>query len=162
MDVTCLNYTVPHYFYSKLSPMRKFTLLLLYFSLGCLDLNAQSADEKEILRILNDQTLYWNKGNIEEFMTGYWNNDSLTFIGKSGVTYGYVNTLNNYKRNYADTAAMGKLIFDILQVKQLSQQYYFVIGKYTLVRTAGNLQGHYSLLFKKIKGEWKIVSDHSS
>lgn len=142
--------------------MRKFAFLVLCLSAGYLSMNAQSADEKEILKILDDQTVNWNRGNIEEFMKGYWNNDSLTFIGKSGVTYGYNNTLNNYKKNYPDTRAMGKLAFNILQVRKLSPEYYFVIGKYTLVRTAGNLQGHYTLVFRKMKGGWKIISDHSS
>ena len=36
-------------------------------------------------------------------MKGYWNNDSLMFIGRNGVTYGYQNTLMNYKKNYPNT-----------------------------------------------------------
>ena len=84
------------------------------------------------------------------------------FIGKSGVTYGWKNTLENYKKNYPDTSAMGKLSFNIITVKKLSGEYYHVVGKWHLKRTIGDLSGHYTLLFKKIKGEWVIVSDHSS
>jgi ketosteroid isomerase-like protein len=95
-------------------------------------------------------------------MQTYWKSDSLLFIGKSGVTRGWLQTLNNYKKGYPDKEAMGQLSFDILEVRPLSSQYYFVVGKWMLQRTAGNLSGHYTLLMQKIRGEWKIVADHSS
>ena len=123
---------------------------------------AQSKNEKAIRNILNEQTNAWNRGDIEGFMKGYWQNDSLMFIGKSGVTYGWTNTLNNYKKGYPDTVAMGKLRFNILSVKKLSSNYYSVVGKWHLQRSIGNLSGHYTLLFRKIKGQWVIISDHSS
>jgi ketosteroid isomerase-like protein len=37
-----------------------------------------------------------------------------------------------------------------------------VIGKWHLKREAGDLSGHFTLLWKKIKGQWLIVADHSS
>jgi len=40
--------------------------------------------------------------------------------------------------------------------------YYFVVGKWHLSRTIGDLDGIFTLLFKKIKDTWVIVSDHSS
>ena len=123
---------------------------------------AQSAAEKEILGILDRQTQAWNRGDLEAFMKGYWENDSLMYIGKGGVTYGYASTLNSYKKNYGDTARMGKLKFDILHVKSMGPDHYFVVGKWFLTRSAGNVGGHYTLIFKKIKGEWVIISDHSS
>ena len=119
-------------------------------------------DEQDIRRLLNDQTLAWNRGDIESFMKTYWQNDSLMFIGKSGITYGWTNTLNNYKKNYPDTIAMGKLSFNIILVKLLSFQYFHVTGKWHLQRSIGDLSGHYTLLLKKIKGRWVIIADHSS
>ena len=127
-----------------------------------LQLSAQSKDEKEIRSILAKQTAAWNRGDIDQFMNGYWENDSLMFIGKSGVTYGWTNTLNNYKKGYPATAAMGKLVFTLIQVKKLSGKYYHVTGKWLLKRSIGDVGGHYTLLFKKINGRWVIVSDHSS
>lgn len=123
---------------------------------------AQSKNEKAIRALLDKQTQAWNNGNIEEFMNGYWENDSLMFIGKSGITYGWTNTLNNYKKGYPDTAAMGKLTFNILQVKKLSGKYYYVVGKWFLKRSIGDVGGHYTLLFRKVNGRWVIIADHSS
>ena len=84
------------------------------------------------------------------------------FIGKSGITYGWQKTLDNYKKRYPDTAAMGKLDFDLLEVKRLSVMYFFVAGKWHLTRTIGDVGGHFTLLFKKVKNKWVIVADHSS
>ena len=84
------------------------------------------------------------------------------FIGKSGVTYGCQNTLNNYKKGYPDTAAMGKLTFDLLEIKRLSVIYFFVVGKWHLTRRIGDIGGHFTLLFKKVKNKWVIIAEHSS
>lgn len=141
--------------------MKRRLLLMALCSLPFLNF-AQNKDVKEILATLDRQIEYWNKGDVEQFMVGYWNSDSLMFIGQSGVTYGYQNTLNNYKKNYKDTAHMGKLQFTILQVKPISDDTYFVVGKWQLFRSVGNINGHYTLLFRKVKGVWVIVADHSS
>ena len=122
----------------------------------------QSKDEKEVRGILSRQNAAWNRGDIDAFMIGYWNNDSLMFIGKSGITYGYKNTLANYKKNYPDTMVMGKLTFTLIHLKQLSPQYFHVTGKYHLTRTIGDASGHFTLMFRKINGRWVIISDHSS
>ena len=57
---------------------------------------------------------------------------------------------------------MGQLSFDVIQVKKLSAEYFFVVGKWMLKRNAGDLSGYYNLLMKRIKGQWKIIADHSS
>ena len=134
------------------------TLTLMVLSLGAL---AQSAD-KEIKKVLYDQQVAWNNGDMEEYMKGYWNSDSLVFIGKSGPKYGWKNTLENYKKSYPDKRMMGVLSFDILKVEQLSNEAAFVIGKWKLVREKDEPQGCFTLLFKKINGTWFIVTDHSS
>jgi ketosteroid isomerase-like protein len=126
------------------------------------DTTAQTPDEKAIRNLLFKQTQAWNKGNIDAFMNGYLKSDSLVFIGKSGPKYGYNTTLENYKKSYPDTTAMGQLNFDLLQLKKLSPEYYFVIGKWHLQRSIGDLQGHFTLLFRKIKNTWNIIADHSS
>lgn len=143
--------------------MKRYILsfLLLFLSISLISYS-QSNDEKQIRKLLATQVESWNRGNIDEFMIGYWENDSLMFIGKNGVTYGYTNTLNNYKKGYSDTAQMGKLKFDILQVKRISGDAFFVVGKWFLKRTVGDIGGHYTLLFRKIKGRWVIIADHSS
>lgn len=140
--------------------MKKISLLpALFFSMVAF---AQSTDELTIRKVLDNQIMAWNKGDIEGFMQGYWKNDSLMFIGKNGINWGWEKTLENYKKRYPDTTAMGKLSFDIILVKQLSPEYYYVVGKWMLKRSIGDLSGYYNLLFRKINGIWVIVGDHSS
>lgn len=141
--------------------MKRVFLMVVIFSL-CYTSYAQNKDEQQIRSLLEQQRQDWNNGNIDKYMDGYWKNDSLIFIGKTGITYGWQKTLANYKKGYPDTAAMGKLKFDILEVKRLSVMYFFVVGKWHLTRSIGNAEGHFSLLFKRIRNKWVIVADHSS
>ncbi|MEX1201818.1 MAG: nuclear transport factor 2 family protein [Ferruginibacter sp.] len=139
----------------------KLLLILICWLFSCASF-AQNNAEKSILQVLAVQNKAWNDGNLVSFMNSYWTSDSLMFIGKSGVTYGWQNTLDNYRKGYPDTDAMGKLTFDILHIKKLSKQYYSVVGKWLLTRSMGNVGGHFTLIFRKINGKWVIVSDHSS
>jgi ketosteroid isomerase-like protein len=125
-------------------------------------ISAQNKDEKSIRQMLENQTKAWNNGNLEAFMDGYIHSDSLLFVGKNGPKYGFKTTLENYKRSYPDTASMGNLTFTILQMKPLSATHYFVLGKWHLHRTIGNVEGYFTLLLQKIKNKWMIIADHSS
>ena len=48
---------------------------------------SQTNDELTIRKVLDDQIKSWNRGDIEGFMQGYWKNDSLMFIGKTGINW---------------------------------------------------------------------------
>ncbi|SEL05745.1 YybH family protein [Parapedobacter koreensis] len=126
------------------------------------DSSAPATPEAAIRASMEKQESAWNNGDIYAFMETYWHHDSLLFVGSKGPVFGWQNTLDRYTNTYPDTAAMGKLHFDILQVKQLSPTHCFVLGKWQLTRTVGNASGHFTLLFEKIEGEWVIVADHSS
>ncbi len=131
-------------------------IVLAHFSFG------QNKDIQSIQKILSNQITAWNKGDLNSFMEGYWQNDSLVFIGKKGITYGFNKTLDNYKKNYPDKSHMGQLQSDIISMKPIDNSHYFIIGKWHLTRSVGDLEGHFTLLFKKINGIWNIIADHSS
>ncbi len=95
-------------------------------------------------------------------MKGYWENDSLKFIGKKGIEYGWQKTLEGYIKSYPDKATMGILSFNEININILSDDAAFVIGKWSLIRDKGNINGIFTLLFKKINGNWLIVCDHTS
>lgn len=133
---------------------------ILIFLINCAF--AQSTDKASIINMLANQTKAWNNGEIDKFMIGYYQSDSLLFIGKNGPKYGYKTTLDNYKKSYPDTATMGKLTSTVISMKKLSQVFYFVVGKWHLTRSIGNIEGYYTLLVQKINGKWVIIADHSS
>lgn len=117
---------------------------------------------KLILEVLEQQRLAWNDGNIDAYMQGYVKSDSLLFVGKSGPTYGWENTLANYKKGYPDRSAMGTLTFNIKEVKFIDQQNAFVLGAWHLKRKSDEPQGYFTLWLKKINNQWKVIVDHSS
>ncbi len=142
----------------------KKTLIFLFLLSLLAPLSAQkhASDVQAIRAVMQTQQDAWNRGDLEAFMQGYWKSDSLRFIGSRGLTYGWQATLDNYKKGYPNRDAMGTLRFDIISVEILSRRSAFVIGKWSLVRKAGDLSGHYTLLWRKIGGKWVIVADHSS
>ena len=137
-------------------------LILLLFLFPALNLCAQIRDKQLILKLLEDQRLAWNKGDVEQFMQSYVKSDSLLYVGSTGPKYGWNNTLNNYKKSYPDKQAMGYLSFDIKDVKILSPDHAFVLGAWKLKREKDEPGGYFTLIIKKIDGLWKIISDHSS
>src|SRR3954470_16234505 len=130
----------------------KYKLLTILFIATLTYCKAQSADEQAVRAAMDKQVREWNNGNIPVFMETYAKTDSLMFIGSKGITYGWDSTLARYKRNYPDKAAMGKLSFELKEMKQLSERYYYVVGKFILEREKGNVSGHFDLLFEKIRG----------
>jgi ketosteroid isomerase-like protein len=136
--------------------------LLFAFCLCVTSSFAQSKDEQAVRTMLTAQVTEWNKGNIDGYMKGYWENDSLLFIGAKGPRYGYQTTLKRYKEAYPDAEHMGKLTSTITRMDRLSKDYYFIVGKWALKRIVGDVSGSYTLLLKKIDGQWVIICDHSS
>jgi ketosteroid isomerase-like protein len=139
----------------------KHALLLSCLIFVSLFTYAQS-DEAAIQKVMADQVDAWNRGSVDDFMKGYWQSDSLIFVGKSGMSYGYTQTLGNYKKNYSDSDKMGELTFTSLTMKRLSPDHFFVIGKWQLKRKAGDVGGIFTLLFRNIDGHWLIIVDHTS
>lgn len=124
------------------------------------DDNAKAA----VRQVMAEQAVCWSKGDLECYMQGYLKSDSLLFVGSRGLTYGWQQTLDNYRKGYPDASAMGKLTFDLKEMRKLSPETMLVVGKWHLQREAakGDLEGHFSVVFKLFSDGWKIVADHSS
>ena len=135
-------------------------ILIPIFLLGLVICHAQ--DKEAVMKVLATQQDAWNRGDIEAFMQGYWKSDSLMFVGKTAPVYGWQTTLDHYKKGYPNRAAMGQLTFDIIQVKMLDPSNAFVMGGWRLKREKDEPGGYFTLWFRKINGEWKVVCDHTS
>ena len=145
-------------------------LIQKFFFLLCLTIFlspsiASAQEHKDIATvkmILTRQQNDWNNGKIDAFMNGYWQSDKLKFVGANGVTYGYDNTLKNYYKRYPDRTSMGQLKFGVVSVEKLSKKVIMLVGTWDLERSIGDIGGHFTLMWKKIKGKWVIISDHTS
>jgi ketosteroid isomerase-like protein len=137
--------------------------LVSLFLVAACSAGRPTALRHDISRVLTTQTAAWNRGDVAGFMQGYWQSDSLVFIGKRGLTYGWQPTLDNYRRSYPDAAAMGQLTFSNLRITPVGAQAAHVVGRWHLTRpAAGDLEGHFLLVFRRLAGRWVIVADHSS
>jgi ketosteroid isomerase-like protein len=57
---------------------------------------------------------------------------------------------------------MGELQFNFIHIEIIGNDQAFVLGQWKLKREKDEPQGYFTLRLKKIKGEWKVVYDHSS
>lgn len=140
--------------------MKKLLPLFLFISITTFAQN-QSEDRKAILTVLKMQENAWNQNNLEGFMEGYIKSDSLKFYGSSGLTHGWQNTLEKYKKGYPTKEHTGNLSFTIDAITQIEEGSYYVMGQFHLVRNTGNANGVFLIIFRKIEGEWKIIADLS-
>jgi len=135
-----------------------FVIIILSTIISCQNNTNQN---KEIISVMKMQEKAWSNGDIDSFMKGYWNSDSLMFVGKNGIKYGWNTTRNNYKKAYPDKRTMGKLEFNIIKL-EVNGNSAFMLGKWSLVRENDNPNGHFALYWKKINGKWLITIDHTS
>lgn len=122
--------------------------------------NPNSA-EAAIRLVMEQQERDWNNHDLEGFMKGYWNSSELKFYGSNGLTLGWDNTLARYKKVYPTKAESGTLNFVINDISKIEGDNFWVMGEYHLKRDAGNANGIFIIIFKKINGEWKIIADMS-
>lgn len=118
--------------------------------------------KKDIISVLTLQQKEWNEGNLEAFMSHYWNSDTLRFVSKNGVVYGFDKVFDRYKKSYPDKASMGNLEFEIINVDLISDLNAMVTGKWLLKVENKFKGGYFTLMLRKIKEKWTIIADHTS
>ncbi len=137
---------------------------LVLVSLGCVSGGSTARHDPivvEINHVLADQADAWNAGDVEKFMSSYWHSKDLTFSSGGTVTRGWESALQRYKRKYPTREAMGQLAFDGIEVAVLGRDSALVLGDWHLDRE-GPVGGAFSLVMRRIGGEWVIVHDHTS
>ena len=60
---------------------------------------AKDADAA-IRKVLDDQVAAWNKGDLDAFMTGYWDSPDLFFISGGKSLKGFKALKERYETNY--------------------------------------------------------------
>ena len=125
--------------------------------------NRQAAPKK-MQSVLDSQLTAWNAGDLDGFMAGYWNNEELKFLSGDTVTKGWQATHDRYVKRYkSDGKEMGQLTFSELDFEPLNGDAAIARGRWALsLKDGSNPHGLFTLLFRRIDGEWKIVSDHTS
>lgn len=137
-------------------------LITLLFIFSCKTTKPTVMDDEVAIRaILKQQQKAWSDNDLEGFMEGYWESDELTYFSGGKITKGWQTTLANYKRNYPSKKETGALNFEIANITKINKDAYWVMGSYFLTRDAGDANGTFMIIFKRINGEWKIIGDAS-
>lgn len=127
---------------------------------------SQAAGPEDGIRaVLAAQEAAWNRADVAGFMEGYEKSAELTFSGTSGVTRGWQNVLDRYRKRYPGAEAMGKLQYSELEIRMVGSEAALVLGRFHLTRTekaGGDASGHFSLFFCKTPSGWRIIHDHTS
>jgi ketosteroid isomerase-like protein len=119
---------------------------------------------EEIRQVIVKQQNAWNRGDLEEFMAGYWNSPELTFFSGARESKGWQAALDRYKKSYQSAGhEMGKLEFANLRIEMLGPESAFVRGEFHLTMSDGKTpHGLFTLIFRRFPEGWKIVHDQSA
>ena len=145
--------------------LKTFSISVVFLIITSANSYSQTLKEKDSLKILNvleQQRIAWNDNDINEFMKGYLKSDKLVFSGSNGPVFGWIFVKDRYLKIYSTKELMGDLSFEINNLFSLSRKVAILLGKFNLQRKNEKLSGYFTLIFKKINGNWYIVSDHTS
>lgn len=123
---------------------------------------AADAAVRRIEALLAEQAEAWNRGDLEGFMEGYLRSPELSYTAGGAVHRGWDELFERYRRAYGEGEAMGLLTFDDLEVHPLSADAAWALGRWRLELAADTLGGAYTLVLRRVAGEWKVVHDHTS
>ena len=122
-----------------------------------------SSEVRKIRAVLDRQVEAWNRRDLEHFMAGYLNSEDLTFFSGGSNVSGWQTTLDRYRSRYqSEGAEMGRLEFTDTQIEMLGPASAFVRGHWRLKMSSSEPGGLFTLIFRKLHGEWKIIHDHTS
>jgi uncharacterized protein (TIGR02246 family) len=149
----------------EISMQRLLPFALLF--LACqVALAADTAATAAARNVLATQKDAWNRGDIEGFMQGYARSDAIRFAGGDKFNYGWQATLDSYRKGYPDAATMGKLDFDLVEVREFSPDIVYVFGKWRLSRANEAAEkaphGLFTLILERADGIWAVTRDHTS
>jgi len=142
----------------------------------------------DIEKVLDNQLIGWNNGNIDQFMDGYVKDSSVRFITDKKVKTSWQEITDSYKKGYPDKEAMGKLTFHRDEIRWVNQSASIaqVIGRWEVIQkhkleqanpnlgsrdfssivnrnapTHDTLSGRFSLIFIGTPEGPKIQIDHT-
>lgn len=117
--------------------------------------------ENEIQTVIEQQKILWNEGNIEGFMEYYWKSERFTFQSGNQRLHGWDALLSRYKTSYSGEN-MGVLDFTDIDIKVLSSDFAYVLGRWKLKMKDTTREGLFTIIFQRMREGWRIIHDHTS
>ena len=154
------------------TPSNRFALVavatLALWTLGgriALAQTAPPADPKAaITKVLKDQAVAWNRGDLDAFLEGYWKSPKVVFQSGGSRHDGFDAMRDRYRNSYqANGKAMGQLSFSGVEIEPLGVEAAFVRGRFALAMPDGaHPSGLFTLILRRFDDGWKITHDHTS
>lgn len=136
------------------------TLLLI---LASAQAEAPGSEEKAVRAVLDVQVTAWNKGDLDGFMSGYWNDAKLFYISGAKSVQGYKALKERYQQAYqGEGKEMGRLTFSEVNVESFGSDAALVRGRWEVKTEKETVGGWFTLAFRKFPTGWKITHDHTS
>ncbi len=123
-----------------------------------------SSAGESVRKLLEMQSNAWNRGDLDEFLTGYLPSNETSFVSSGGEVRGIEALRDRYQKKYGDKReTMGKLSFSELKVQNLGRTNALCIGHWQLERIdKPTVGGIFSLVLARTNAGWKIMHDHTS
>lgn len=131
-------------------------------SISCQKPEITDDDRAAIRKVLDDQKVAWNAGDIDGFMKGYHQRDDSIFTSGGKIRRGYKATLEAYTTKYVEGSKMGTLDFRDIEIQGYGVETAVVVGEWELTETPEAGGGVFTLVFHQEQGRWAIVHDHTS
>ncbi len=150
---------------SRRRPLREGLLALaLLTAPACVTAPPASYDQADtrsaLLAVLSAQNDAWNNGDLDGYMAGYVRGEALRFASGGTVQRGWQGTYDRYQARYGTSNdSMGRLSFSELETEQVGPDTAIAHGRWHLERNGKTMGGLFTLVFRRIDGEWLIVSD---
>lgn len=121
-------------------------------------------DRRAIEAVLRDQAAAWNRGDLDGFLRAYEPSDDLVFTSAGAIRRGFAATRDRYRERYAarDTGTMGRLAFELLEIRALGKTGALVLGRWSLRGSPADGEGVFTLALVRGRTGWRIIHDHTS
>ena len=119
---------------------------------------------RAVRMVLDRQVADWNKGDLDGFLSGYWNSPNVVFQSGGQRHVGWSAMRERYRSRYqALGKAMGQLEFSRLEIETLGPDSMLARGDWRLTMPDGTKPGGlFTLILRRFPDGWKIVHDHTS
>lgn len=144
--------------------LRFFTILIALSGSQVTTAGSSDADTKKAIEsVLDQQVAAWNRGDINGFMSGYWNSPELIYVGNTKVTRGWQTLLDRYEElSKASGGQIGTLELQETQITVLSKDSALVWGTYRVLQPGQDRKGLYTLVLRRFQAGWRTIYDRTS
>jgi uncharacterized protein (TIGR02246 family) len=128
--------------------------------------NISATERKQIEAAIRDVfeagCTAWNRGDLDGYLSTYWDSDKTLWISSRSVTRGRKAIVESYKSRFSSPQQMGRLTVVELEIDVLTLTDAIAFGRWMLVVGETSSKGFFTVQLRKIEGSWLFVSDHSS